>query len=53
MITADCEIQKLPLSLSSLKGKAACLIFHLASKKVDKPVVYHLAVEPPFGLSQI
>lgn len=50
---ADCETLKLSLSLSALKRKAACLVFHLASKKVDKPVVYHLAVEPPFGLSQV
>ena len=53
MIMADCGTLKLPLSLSTLKCKAACLIFHLARKKVDKPVVYYFAVERPLGLSQI
>lgn len=41
------------ISLPTLKCEAACLIFHLASKKRDKLVVFHLAVEPPPGLSQI
>lgn len=53
MIVADCETVKLPLSLSTLKGKAAGCISHLASKRVDKSVFYHLSVEPPLGLSQI
>lgn len=53
MIVADCETVKLPLPLSTLKGKAAGRISHLASKIVDKSVFYHLAVEPPLGLSQI
>lgn len=50
---ADCETLKLPLPLSTLKRTAACFIFHLASKKGNKPVVYPLAVEPPLDLSQI
>lgn len=53
MIVADCETVKLPLSLSTLKGKAASHISHLASKIVDRSVFYHLSVEPPLGLSQI
>lgn len=53
MIVAEWETLKLPLSLSSLKGKAAGRISHLASKIVDKSVFYHLSVEPPLGLSQI
>lgn len=47
MIMADCEILKLPLSLSTSKGKAACLILHLASTNVDKAV----ALSPCCGIS--
>lgn len=53
MIVADCETVKLPLSLSTLKGKADGRVSHLASKIVDKSLFYHLSVEPPLGLSQI
>lgn len=47
MLMADFETPKLPSSLSTFRCKAAWLIFHLASKKLDKPLVYHLAVSLP------
>lgn len=48
MFVAESEALKLPLplSLSTLKGKDAQLIFYLTSKKLDN-TVYHHAVSLP------